>query len=322
MLIFVYGDDTFRVREKVRELEGAFRKKFDPTGMNSQSFPSEGKAIEMGDVLQAACSMPFMAAKRLVVVRDLIAGIKKDSEDAWTAGLARVPESTVCILWETLEPSALEKKAAFKTLAKGADVHKYPFPLLEGAALEKWTAQRIVSRGGTADASTVRELVSRVGADLWRLDAEIAKLVAYASGRTIDAKDVEAMVRPSFEGEIFALMDAMSRREGKSALQKLREERWAGAEDFQLFAMLARQVRLLLAARAFLDEGKSDKGGFADEMGVHPFVAQKTLQQARAFTYEEMLALHDQLFRLDQEMKTGGCDAELAVDLIATGFVK
>ena len=68
MLIFVYGDDTFRVQERVQELQLAFQRKFDPTGLNVAFF---GAGAKPGEVLQAVQSLPFMSQKRMVVIRDL-----------------------------------------------------------------------------------------------------------------------------------------------------------------------------------------------------------------------------------------------------------
>lgn len=319
MLILVYGDDTFRVQEKVKVLQAAFTQKHDPTGLNFASFGADAKP---GDVLQAVGSLPFMSQKRMVVIRDLISTTKKDGEDAW-ASLASTPESSIVVLWETAEPKAVEKKGLFQALKKGADVHAYPFPVLEGVALSKWAADRVKLRGGIVASDAARELAERVGGDLWQMDNEIGKLVAYASGRAISKADVEELVRASFDGEIFSLVDAVSRKEAAKAVRLLREERWSGASDFSIFGMLARQVRILLGARALLDDDpRAPAQQLANDMNIHPFVAQKSLDQARKFTLADLRATHDLLFKYDAGMKSGYLDAELAVDLVTTALVR
>lgn len=318
MLIFVYGDDSFRVQEKARELQTAFQKKFDPTGLNFASFGSDAKP---GEVLQAVQSLPFMSQKRMVVVRDLIASTKKDGEDAWEA-LAHTPESSIVVLWETADAKTVEKKPLYALLKAGADVHAYPFPVLEGAALSKWAADRVKARGGQIVPDALRELCDRVGGDLWQMDNEIGKLIAYASGRTIVHADVDELVRATFEGEIFALIDAVSRKQGAQAVKLLRQERWSGASDFQIFGMLARQVRILLGARALLDaDPRASSQELAADLGVHPFVAQKALEQARKFTFDDLRATHDLLFSYDAGMKSGFIDADVAVDLVTARLI-
>lgn len=318
MIVFVYGDDHFRVAEKARTLREAFVQKFDPTGMNTADFPAEGGKMVPGEVLQAVSSAPFMSEKRLVIIRDLITNGKKEEEKLWLEGLSKTPDSTILILCENASVKQLEKRSLFKKLSDNAEVHTYPFPKLEGPALQQWVLTRVKESGGQIESTAARMLVDRVGADLWQLDNEIQKLIAYANTEPIGSKMVEEMVRASFDGEIFALIDAVSRKQTAKALQLLQEERASGGNDFYLMSMLARQVRILLSARALLDdEPRTTKDELAAQMNMHPFVAQKALQQAREFVYEDLVATHDLLFRYDREMKSGGISAPLAVDLIS-----
>jgi DNA polymerase III subunit delta len=324
MLIFIYGDDTFRVQEKVMTMKKAFAEKFDANGMNLDIFPEDGKTkLEIGNILQSACSFPFLGEKRMVIVKELIASTKSADVKDWEQGLVRAPESTIVILWETLEPKALEKKPLFKVLSEHSEVHFYPLPELIGNELILWAQKRVNNLGGSIDQSALQVLVGRVGSDLWQMSAEIEKLVSYASKSPIDSKMVEELVCASFEGQIFALVDAVSKKNIKDALKLLREERWSGANDFYLLSMLARQVRLLLGARSYLDMNPGAiKGELASELGVHPFVASKILVQAKGFTFENLKDTYNLLFRYDGMMKTGRIDADLAVDLVAVDLMK
>lgn len=334
MLILVYGDDTFRAQEKVGKLRDAFLEKHDKAGFNLAEFASTDKP---GEILQAVSSLPFMGSKRMVVIRDLVATTKTDGKDQW-ASLANTPESSVVVLWETLEPKALEKKPLFALLSKGTDVHLYACPLLEGSALSKWTNDRVKELGGQIAPDALRELCDRVGGDLWQMDNEIKKLIAYSSGRAIVLADVDLLVRATFDGEIFALVDAISRKESSRAIRLLEEERLAGGSDFAIFGMLARQVRLLLGARALLEasthsastlsggrrvdeDPRATSSRLAAEMELNPFVAQKAIDQAKKFTLADLRATHDLLFRYDAGMKSGVLDAELAVDLVTTALI-
>lgn len=311
MIILVYGEDTFRAREKVTDLRAAFAKKFDPTGLNLSTFGADAKP---GDILQAVGSLPFLSQKRMVVIRDLVATTRKDGETAF-APLARVPESTIVVLWETLSAKEMEKKALYKLLA-GAETHEYRFPVLEGEPLRAWAANRAVARGGSLAADAARELAERVGSDLWQMDNEIRKLVAYAPDGAVARDMVRELTRAAPEGEIFALVDAVSRGESTRVAALLRAERESGGSDFSIFGMLARQTRLLLAARACLDANpRAAPRDLAAELDVHPFVAQKALEQARAHSLAALRAIHDLLFSYDAAMKTGAIPPNLAVDL-------
>lgn len=320
----IYGDDGFRVTQKVKQMRDVFREKFDVTGMNTQSFPVEGSSKhDVGDILQAVCSYPFLGTKRMVLVRDLVGSTKKADMNVWVEGFKRMPDSTIAVLWETTEAKAIEKKPLFIELAKMGEVHTYPFPALEGSNLSRWVIDRVKEMSGTIDANAARGLIERVGADLWQMSNEIDKLIGFANGRSITVEMVDELVHASFEGKIFELMDAISKKQTKRAIQLLKEERWAGANDHYLLTMLGRQVRVLISARSMLDENpRASKQELAEILGVHPFVAQKALEQARGFRFEDLRKAHDLLFDFDHKLKSGRVKADLAVDLVTDQLVQ
>lgn len=321
MIIVVYGDD-FRTREKVHELREAFEKKIDPTGLNLSVYTDSSLRTMPGDMIQAATSFPFLAPKRFVLVRDVLGNAKKDEAELWETAFPRIPDTTILVFWETGNPETLLKKPILASLKQEKDVHVYPLPGLEGRELDNWIAERLRTRKTEPVKELTRLIAERTGGNLWEAAQAIDVLSSYGNGKPVSIEVAEKLVRPSpGEGAIFALMDAFAARSSADAMKKLIEERFAGTDDFQLFAMIARQVRLLLGAHSLLEEHPhASQGEAAQALGVSPFPASKALQQAKKFTKEELIHIHDLLFRLDLEMKSGGADAELSVDLLLEAF--
>jgi len=322
MVILVYGDDSFRVQEKVVELRTAFTKKFDPTGLNLAVFPDAktGK-MDPAEAIRSAMSFPFLAERRMVITKDMIANSKKDTD--WVDNLDKVPTSTILILWETLEPKELEKKPLFKKLQKISEIHFYPFPKLEGVNLSKWASQRIVSYNGTIAPEALRALVERAGEDLWQLDGEIQKLIAYVDGQQITKDIVDKMVKASFDSNIFALMDAISGHQAAQVLKLLEEERASGAADGYIFSMLLRQIRILLSVRLCMDENpRANQNEISGILDLHPFVVGKAIQQARNLTTDKLRHVHDLLYTFDTGMKSGRYTDKISVDLAVVELLK
>ncbi|MFH1142534.1 MAG: DNA polymerase III subunit delta [Candidatus Uhrbacteria bacterium] len=314
MLIFVYGEDTFRVREKVKVMKKKFIEKFDKSGMNLAEFLNK---LELGQVMQAVQSPPFLGDKRMVVVRDLCGSLKKDQIEDWQNGLSKTSESTIVVLWEEMDPKKLEKHVLYKGLSKQSEVHSYPFPLLQGAELTRWVVARVTEMGARINQDALQSLVERVGSDLWQMQHELEKLVAYSGKTIITIEMVEKLVRASFEDQIFQLVDAISHRNVDQAIRLLEEERWSGATDQYIFGMLARQVRILLGTRSVLDfNPNTTKDLVAAELSLHPFVAQKAIGQAWSFETADLVRAHALLFEIDQATKKGRLGSELAVDLV------
>jgi DNA polymerase-3 subunit delta len=324
MLILVYGEDTFRVAEKVKQLKKAFADKFDPSGLNTHTFPSEDSStLNAPEILQSVCSYPFLGSKRMALICDLLNTVKKADQAVWVDGFSRMPDSTIVVLWETDTGSSIEKKPLLIEIEKMTEVYKYPFPELQGVALSKWVSDRILTYGGTIDALALRALVERVGSNLWQLSSEIHKLIGYAGGSMITKEMVEMLVHTTFEGKIFELMDVISKKQTSRAVRLLEEERSSGSDDHYLLTMLGRQVRILLGTRAMLDQNSYvTKQEVGSALEIHPFVAQKALEQARKFVLGDLARAHDLLFEFDQKIKTGRIGADLSVDLVVDELTK
>src|SRR6187399_2575533 len=98
MLLFVYGDDHLRVKERSDDLKKKFLEKYDPTGMNVDEFVIGAKTdLEPGKILQAVQASPFLSEKRLVIIRGLVEAVTKAESKPWIAGFERAPDSSVVI---------------------------------------------------------------------------------------------------------------------------------------------------------------------------------------------------------------------------------
>ena len=115
MLIFVYGDDSYSSTAKVEAMRIQFKAKFDPSGLNLAEFPvlSTGRT-DLGEVSQAVTSPPFLGTKRMVIVKNLLSGLKKADATPWINVFGAVPESTIVILWDKEGQKSIEKNEIFK----------------------------------------------------------------------------------------------------------------------------------------------------------------------------------------------------------------
>lgn len=316
MVIFVYGDDGVRVKEKLSELTKRFFEKFDPTGLNFASFSADD-GIDFADVMQAVQSAPFLAEKRMVVMRGLMDGLKKDDARMWAEGLARTASSTIAVLVDELPKEKVEKHVLFVQLKAVAEVHAYAEVKKTGTALTKWLADIAKESGASLPSDVASALVARLGEDEWRLFHEVKKLASYAGPTAISREMLLLLTGASSESNIFALVDAVSQRDAKKAMQLLADERDAGSADLYLLAMLGRQVRILLQIQSLVAEDPSAERNLAKRLGLHPYVAGKALTQAKRFSLAQLQRLHSLLTRLDKEAKRGIIEPSLAVDRLA-----
>lgn len=299
-----------------------FKNKFDPSGLNLAEFSGSGsEKIELGAVSQAMTSPPFLGVKRMVIVKNLLSALKKAEAESWINLFGQVPDSTIVILWDNDGEKSVQKHEIFKKLSGGKEVFSYPHSTLAGGDLTRWATSFAKSIKLNISPALLERVVAMVGDDLWQLSGELKKLAARAGSGPVDEVMVRDLVRTNVDDQIFAFIDAVAARDQARAIRLLDGERQAGAEDMYLFSMLARQVRLLLSARDVLDRNpRASKEEVAVELSVHPFVAQKTLEQARSFSSEYLKKLHNLCFEFDSRIKLG-LDQGLVVDRIVAEFV-
>lgn len=328
MIIFIYGEDTYRSHQKLTELLDGFAKKYDPSGLNTTRFREGANA---GEVQAAATTAPFLATKRLIVLEGVWGKkITKDLAEPWIELLKSVPETTVLICRETIDAVAkhpiinkfspnkkplLPERSEGSPAKREADPLHYPFPAMTLAEAASWIEREVQTQGSQIERGAIQELLARVGPDSGLLSQEIAKLVSYAHGRSVSKNDIEILVVSGIESDIFATMDALSARDVKRAAELLHGRLRAGDNEFYLLTMLAREIRILLMIKDATDGKRPDKSSLAQTLKLHPFIIGKALGNAARFTMEELLRLHQTLFTLDWSVKRGKMTPVLALDL-------
>lgn len=200
--------------------------------------------------------------------------------------------------------------------ALGDKAYVKEFRPLTGDQLAAWIRRRARAKDVDIDAKALRSLISAAGNDLRRIDQELEKLAAMAGYRgSISAEDVRALVAENIEEDVFGLVDALGMRRTREAMRLLRQALYARANELYLLSMVARQIRLLLAARDVADSGLSP-GDVQRTLRLHPYVARKLQPQVGRFTSEELLMMQRRVLRADQEIKTGRIEPSLALEML------
>jgi DNA polymerase-3 subunit delta len=182
-----------------------------------------------------------------------------------------------------------------------------------------WIVNETKNQGGKMDAQAAVKLAEMVGVDTRQAGMEIAKLLAYVNwARPINGSDVEAVCIVTSQQSVFDFVDALSVGNGKSA-QHLLHRLLENEDPFSLWGMVIRQFRLLIQAREILD-GRGNKDDVARALGVHPYVAEKTTNQAARFSIVSLENIYHQLLKIDEEVKTGQITLDLALDTLVMGL--
>jgi DNA polymerase III subunit delta len=294
MIILLHGEDTYRARRKMREIMDEHREKHK-SGLNLRYL--EGKSTSFDDLRNEMLGISMFKEKKLVVVSDLFSNSKL-KEEMIERGKVFVDSDNVLLLVESSSIAAKDKLLTF--LEKEGKVQE--FEPLSGVKLNAWAKKEAEELKGSIDEKALEKLIEYVGGDLWQMENEIKKLVSYSN--TIKEKDVEAMVKPKYETNVFDTIDAIAAKNKKKAIELLKEHAEKGDSVLYLLAMVASQIRNIISV-------KSGSGS-----GMHPFVLRKATYQAKNFSMEDLRRIYQKIVDLDFEIKVGKIDQDMALDVL------
>ncbi|MFH1366781.1 MAG: DNA polymerase III subunit delta [Patescibacteria group bacterium] len=321
MIIFIYGPETYRSRQKLKFYREGFKKKYDPRGLNIEIL--DGEKLTFDIFRQKQSSQGLLSKKRLVIVENLILKNKSAKIQAQISDYLKetnLSADQILIFWEG---DLGERRGRGKRLkAAGGSLLDYllekakaeEFSLLSGFKLTNWVEEEVKKRKGKIANEAKELLIGLVGNDLWLMVNEIEKLINYKDGKMITKEDVSEFVKAGFDTDIFRLSDALAERKLKLALKLIHDQIESGENELYLLTMLTRQFRILLMVKdASREEG--NMYGIASRLGLHPFVCQKALAQVKNFSLGELKDIYQKLMDIDLKIKTGQTEPKVLFDL-------
>lgn len=254
-----------------------------------------------GALISACETLPFMADRRLVIVREHAGLLRGEADDKLTEYIARVPETALLVFVHRGRADA--RKKLYKAVAKAGNV--VSFTALTDAELTDWICRSFSRLEKECSSATASLLAFTSGPDTALLRAEIDKLANYAHGRPrITDDDVRAVATRSIEYTVFGMVDAVVAGQKSKAFALLRDMLLSGEERLGILAMLLRQYRMLQHVKIMLYEKRTPQQ-MQTALGVKGFVLDRYLRQARALTGSQVKRAVDACLNMEYLVKSG-----------------
>lgn len=301
MILFLYGKDTYRSREELKKIIKAHEK----TSLNWFNFvridARDNEAEIFEQIRQTTDTISMFDEKKLIVIENIFfapTDIQKNILEFLKKKEVEKDKDTSIIFWAD---ETEEKNELFKFLKTNAEYQK--FDLLKRIQLRNWVKNYILEQGGKIEIQALDRLIEYIGSDLWRMTNEIKKLLNYS--KTIKLEDVELLIRPEIDLNVFDMVDALGQKNKQKVLKLFNQHIEKGEDEFYLLSMFVYQIRNLLKI----------KSTPIKNLDLHPFVIKKTQYQAKNFTFDELKKIYYQLMTIDLEAKTGKTDLMAALEL-------
>ncbi len=239
---------------------------FQFLGVQKDDFDLEftsGDATRPVDWYASAGTAPFMAERRIVVVRSLL---RRDVDDLKGVSLASLPESSLLILVADEEATGGEDKSRklgtlrtkWQKAVADAGGHVEDFRMEAKAAKETVKAEA-AKAGKKFSGTAIDLLLEMTGGSVSKALDELDKLITFSGkNEQISEINVREIVVPSREWNVFKMIDSIVSGAVPEALRQLRvlvgsQAKPEDAAIGRVLPMVARTLRLLWQARICLD---------------------------------------------------------------------
>ena len=299
-LLMLHGKERYLLNRAVDAVKAAT---LDPRTRDFNFDLLDGKDATPARILSVARTLPMMAKRRLVLVRD-VDEISAEQLAGLIAYLqAPAPETCLCFVSEKID----QRTRFFLAFKKhGLTVKLDPLSDRQLPGFVKAEAKRLKV---ALDAGAAERIAEEVGADLGQIADALDRLANYvAAGAPIRAADVEEVVATTRQHTVFELIDAVGAGNLENALTLLSEILSAREPALRLLALLARHVRHLWMTRDLMTNGTSNPGEIASAVGVPPFAVGRMMDQARKLPAERLRGFHELIYLTDRALKNSKLD--------------
>ena len=323
-LLLVHGDDGFGLDAAVRDFAGQIDAT-DTVEVNAGSVPDgaiERAQLEAGTMSLFGAHLtvlrqPLKAAGRSTAAAEKLVSLVTELPDGCALALLEERPSR-----DITKPPALLKRLVEAVTARGGRVEEHAAP--RRGELRGWITAHAARIGLQIETRAAHVLAERVGGGIWETDvergemtriadSELRKLATYAGDRAITAEDVEALTADTRPASVFAITNAVDRREPAAAAAALQRAMAEGQPGLRILASLAGRVSDLIAVRD-LAARKATPPEIAKRVARgNARVAERLVEAAKRYRGEELEAMLIGLWEADLAIKSNAMEEQPAL---------
>ena len=314
MIFFLYGKDSFRSYQKLKEIQDKYQGAY-PQTLSFYQVDKDKDVLEIKSLLE---SSSLFQQNKLIVFKNIF--LKKANEQKKIIELLKTKKldkskSAFLVFWERNDVD--KRSSLFKYLGKVAKTQK--FSELNKSQRKNWLKRIIANEFPNLRVQSylIDYLIANLGSDLWRIYRELEKLASYQAQtkKSLTKDDLENMIVFPTEADIFKTIDAIALKNKKQALKALAIHFKNIEPELKILAMLEYQFRSLIKVRSLMEE-KDDYYKIQHESKIHPYSFRKIYSLVRNFSMDELKNIYEKLFELDIGFKTGKIkDKKIALEM-------
>lgn len=302
----LFGEETYLVEKETKRLIDAI---VDPAFKDFNLSVFYATEVKGEEICEAALSLPMFSERRIVWIK---------RAESLTAAASEIllsylqqPSPSTCLVFQA---GKLDQRKKFFLELKKCAVLVEAKKLYENQVPEFIVAE-VRDRGKRIGAEAVELLAFLAGSNLQEVVAQIDKAVLFVGDRQeIATADVKSIVSDTKVDSIFEFTDAIGARQADKALRCLHTILRDKDAPLYVLNMMVRHFRQLWIVRSLLDQRMTSADEIAKAGGLNPYVARKSIPQARNFQPLQLHGLFQEFLATDLALKGGSGMPELVLE--------
>ncbi|NEZ45692.1 DNA polymerase III subunit delta [Clostridium niameyense] len=282
----------------------------------------DGNSLEEFDDIFNACeTVPFMSEKKVVVIYRA-SFLEDDKNDYKSKNLynkmekyiEKMPDYCTLIMYSVLNNKRDKISSRIKKLDKKSCVVQVD--KLKGNNLEKIIEKLFINKGKKIDKVCLKVFAQNMKEEnLSIIENEVQKICDYTLGKDIEKKDINEMYQNISDEDIFDLMNFISQRKTREAIEVFNELLFKGHKVNHILAMIEKQFRNLYLVKAGIDNNKT-KDELSRELKIHPYGCSILISQSKKFTLKQIEKAIGMSLEVDKKIKTTSVNPNTEVELL------
>ena len=314
MIYLLYGKEELLIQKEIDNI----KKENELNDLDVNEY--ELDTVSLKEALEDAETISFFHDKKAVILNHctfLTGTTKKGSIEQPIALLEeyiKQPNPSTILILVVFSEKLDERKKIVKMLKKEVIVKE----LNQVANQEQFVKD--LFHGYQISRDDLNLFQKKVGNHLELLEQEAEKLkMASFQEKTITTELIQDITIQTIDLDIFGLIEAIVLKQKEKAMMMLDEMIKRGEEPLMILIMLANQFRIIYQAKELYQKGYTEKN-IASMLSIHPFRIKKALEKGRMFSSEILLSYIKQLAELDYQIKNGGINKRMGLELFLLGL--
>ena len=283
----------------------------------------EGTGTNPTEVAGLLSTMPFLAEHRVIIIENsgwMAKSSGDDSEETSSGdgkltpvinGIKNIGDDVIVIFSEEKvdKRSKLYKAITNKGIAE-------EFGEQNEEMLARWLINQARAESKKMDPATAMYLVSECGKDMFLLEKEMQKLLAWCLDRdSITREDVDTVCTHQINNKIFDMVTAIALHHQKEALAMYYDLLVLRESPFHVLTLLFRQYARMLAVKDATLK-RVPIAQIAGKLEMQDWLAKKMADQTRNISLKEIRRNLEACAKADEDIKNGNLTDSMSLELL------